>query len=49
MKSVIDINACDRLPDSEEARKIGKAAQAIAHGEYGWDRLVAQIRPSVHG
>ena len=47
MKNVIDIHACDQLPGLEEARKIGNAAQAIAHGQYGWDRLVAQIRPLV--
>jgi hypothetical protein len=47
MKNVIDIHACDQLPGLEEARTIGQAAQVIAHGEYGWDRLVAQIRPSV--
>ncbi len=47
MKNVIDVNACAQLPSLEEARKIGDAARAIAHGDYGWDRLVAQIRPSV--
>ena len=47
MKNVIDVNACARLPSFEEARKIGNEAREIAHGDYGWDRLVAQIRPSV--
>ncbi len=47
MKSVIDINACDRLPDEEQTERIGRAAREIAHAQYGWDRLVAQLRPAV--
>jgi hypothetical protein len=47
MKSVIDINRCDRLPDFEEAERIGRAAREVAHAEYGWDQLVAQLRPGV--
>jgi hypothetical protein len=47
MKNVIDINACDRLPDFEQAGKIGRAAREIAHRDYGWDQLVAQLRPAV--
>ncbi|NOT43149.1 MAG: hypothetical protein HOP14_00930 [Acidobacteria bacterium] len=47
MKSVIDINACDRLPDEADAARIGLAAREIALGQYGWDRLVAQLRPVV--
>ena len=47
MKNVIDINACDRLPDFEQAAKIGRAAREIAHADYGWDQLVAQLRPVV--
>src|SRR5688572_20097624 len=47
MKNVIDINACDRLPDFERAGTIGRAARAIAHSDYGWDQLVAQLRPVV--
>jgi hypothetical protein len=47
MKNVIDINACERLPDFEQTGKIGRAAREIAHTEYGWDRLVAQLRPAV--
>jgi hypothetical protein len=47
MKNVIDINACDRLPDFERAEKIGRAAREIAHADYGWDQLVAQLRPAV--
>ena len=47
MKNVIDINACDRLPDFEQAERIGRAAREIAHADYGWDQLVAQLRPAV--
>jgi len=47
MKNVIDINACDRLPGDEQAAAIGKAAREIAHADYGWDQLVAQLRPAV--
>ena len=47
MKNVIDINRCDRLPGAEESGRIGRAAREIAYAEYGWDRLVAQLRPAV--
>jgi hypothetical protein len=47
MKNVIDINACDRLPGDEQAAAIGRAAREIAHADYGWDQLVAQLRPGV--
>jgi hypothetical protein len=47
MKNVIDINACDRLPGYDQAAAIGRAAREIAHADYGWDRLVAQLRPAV--
>jgi len=47
MRNVIDINRCDRLPDLEEAEKIGRAAREIAHADYGWEQLVAQLRPGV--
>ena len=47
MKNVIDINRCDRLPDFDEAEKIGRAARETAHAEYGWEQLVAQLRPVV--
>jgi hypothetical protein len=47
MRNVIDINRCDRLPDREQAETIGRAARAIAHADYGWDQLVAQLRPVV--
>ena len=48
MQNVIDINICDRLPDLERATAIGRAAHDIAHARYGWDSLVAQLRPVVH-
>jgi hypothetical protein len=47
MRSVIDINLCDRLPDLDHAQRIGRTARDIAHGQYGWDRLVAQLRTVV--
>ena len=47
MKNVIDISRCDRLPDFDEAEKIGRAARETAHAEYGWEQLVAQLRPVV--
>ncbi|MBI4886436.1 MAG: hypothetical protein HY824_05050 [Acidobacteria bacterium] len=47
MQNVIDVNRCDRLPDTDETRRIGQAARTIAHTEYGWDQLVAQLRPVV--
>jgi hypothetical protein len=47
MKNIIDINRCERLPDVPEAETIGRAARDIAHADYGWDQLVAQLRPVV--
>jgi hypothetical protein len=47
LKNVIDINACTRLPGTEEAEKIGRSAREIAHASYGWEQLVAQLRPAV--
>ena len=47
MKNVIDINRCDRLPEPAQAAMIGRAAREIAHADYGWDQLVAQLRPVV--
>jgi hypothetical protein len=47
MKNVIDINGCDRLPDIDQAARIGLAARDIAHSRYGWDALVAQLRQVV--
>jgi hypothetical protein len=46
-RNVIDINRCDRLPDAGETERIGRAAREIAHAQYGWERLVAQLRPVV--
>ncbi len=47
MKNVIDINACDRLPDTEQTQRIGQAARQIALEQYGWEQLVNQLRPVV--
>ena len=47
MKNVIDINLCDRLPDTVQTQRIGLAAREIAQSRYGWDRLAAQLRPVV--
>ncbi|MGH9254543.1 MAG: hypothetical protein ACRD3C_08230 [Vicinamibacterales bacterium] len=47
MKNVIDINRCDRLPDLEETARIGRAARDVAHADYSWEQLVAQLRPVV--
>jgi hypothetical protein len=47
MTNVIDINQCDRLPDPELSSRIGRAAREVALGEYGWDRLVSQLRAVV--
>jgi hypothetical protein len=45
MKNVIDINLCKQLPNSEQTERIGRAAHEIARAQYGWDHLVAQLRP----
>jgi hypothetical protein len=47
MKNVIDITRCDRLPDAAQAETIGRTARQIAHAQYGWEQLVAQLRPVV--
>ncbi|MDA1185439.1 MAG: hypothetical protein O2930_12445 [Acidobacteria bacterium] len=47
LENVIDINLCGELPGSERAQQIGHAARAIAHADYGWDRLVSQLRQPV--
>ena len=47
MKNVIDINKCERLPDTAKAEQIGRSAREIAHAEYGWEHLVTQLRPVV--
>jgi hypothetical protein len=47
MTNIIDINRCERLPEGEASARIGRAASEIARSQYGWERLVAQLRPSV--
>ena len=44
MKNVVDIHQCDKLPTREESERIGRAAREAALGDYGWDRLVSQLR-----
>ena len=45
MKNVVDIHLCDRLPAMDQTQRIGLAAREIAHARYGWEQLVAQLRP----
>ncbi len=47
MTNIIDINRCERLPEGEASARIGRAASEIARSQYGWERLVAQLRPAV--
>jgi hypothetical protein len=47
MHNIVDITRCDRLPAPEQAERIGRAAREIAQAQYGWDHLVAQLRPGV--
>ena len=47
LQNVIDINVCDQLPAIDEAKRIGRAARELAHAHYGWEQLVAQLRPIV--
>lgn len=47
MKNVIDLNLCERLPDLEQTQRLGRAARDVARSRYGWDQLVAQLRPVV--
>ena len=46
-RNVVDIDRCERLPSAVEAEAIGRAACEIARSDYGWERLVAQLRPVV--
>jgi hypothetical protein len=45
-QTVLDINRTDVLPPLDEIARIGHAAREVAHSRYGWDRLVAEIRPA---
>jgi hypothetical protein len=42
---LIDVHECDRLPESAELQRIGRAAQETIHSQYGWERLVEQLKP----
>jgi hypothetical protein len=44
LKNVVDINRCDRLPGRDDRELIGRAAREVALGDYGWDRLVSELR-----
>ena len=48
MRNVIDIARCDALPGPADTERIGRAARELAHSRYGWDQLVAQLKPVVH-
>lgn len=43
LRNVIDVNRCERLPETGELRRIGQAARETVR-RYGWDELVAQLR-----
>ncbi|MEW6319608.1 MAG: hypothetical protein AB1635_00815 [Acidobacteriota bacterium] len=45
LKTVLDINRLDQLPDIDRLVSIGRAARDVAHSRYGWDQLVLQIKP----
>jgi hypothetical protein len=45
LRTVLDIHRLDRLPDADTLERIGRAARDVAHGRYGWDHLVSQIKP----
>ncbi|MBA3271624.1 MAG: hypothetical protein H0T71_14060 [Acidobacteria bacterium] len=45
LQTVLDINQCEQLPSVDTLSRIGQAAREIAHGRYGWDSLVAQLKP----
>lgn len=45
-RTVLDINRLEALPSLEEIAGIGRAAPDIARGRYGWDRLIAEIKPT---
>jgi hypothetical protein len=47
-RNVIDITRCDALPGADDIARIGRAARDLAQSRYGWDRLVAQLKPVVH-
>ncbi len=47
LRNIVDINACECLPDAGQIEQIGRAAREIAQTRYGWDQLVAQLRPVV--
>ena len=47
MNNVIDINRCDRLPTPADASASAARRARSRTADYGWDQLVAQLRPVV--
>jgi hypothetical protein len=47
LKTVLDINRLDVLPDVQALDRIGQAAADVARRAYAWDGLVAQIRSEI--
>lgn len=48
-RTVLDINRLDTLPALDTIADIGRAARDVAHSRYGWDRLIAEIKPTALG
>lgn len=44
LETVLDINRLERMPDLPALERIGQRAREVAHGRYGWDQLVAEIK-----
>ena len=49
MKTVLDINRLEALPEPPALERIGQAAREVATSQYGWDRLVARIKSEAFG
>ena len=45
-RTVLDINRLETLPSLDDIAGVGRAAREVAHGSYGWDRLIAEITPA---
>jgi len=45
-RTVLDINRLETLPALNAIADIGRAARDVAHSRYGWDRLIAEIKPT---
>lgn len=42
--TVFDIHQLETFPSLKEITGVGCAAKEVAHGRYGWDRLIREIR-----